>query len=100
VTVFAAFMVTVQVVPFAVSQPCQPVKMERKPGLAVSVTTVPLLKSAQHVDPQSIPAGLDVTVVSTGRALSRRLELAAKHVVLFDATPPPAVSCALPRVAA
>jgi hypothetical protein len=44
--------------------------------------------------------GLDVTVVSTGRALSRRLELAAKHVLLFDATPPPAVSSALPRVAA
>src|SRR5437899_7409307 len=55
-------MVTMQVVPFAVSQPCQPVKMERKPGLAVSVTTLPLLKSAEQVDPQAIPAGLDVTV--------------------------------------
>ena len=61
-TVFAAFMVTVQVIPFAVSHPFQPVKMERKPGVAVSVTTVPLLKSTEHVDPQSIPAGLDVTV--------------------------------------
>ena len=61
-TVFAAFMVTVQVVPFAVSQPFQPVKMERKPGVAVSVTTVPLLKSTVQVDPQSIPAGLDITV--------------------------------------
>jgi len=55
-------MVTVQVVPLAVSQPCQPVKMESKPGVAVSVTTAPLLKSAEQVDPQSIPAGLDVTV--------------------------------------
>jgi hypothetical protein len=62
VTVFAAFMVTVQVVPFAASQPFQPVKMERKPGVAVSVTTVPLLKSTEQVDPQSIPVGLDVTV--------------------------------------
>ena len=61
-TVFAVFIVTVQVVPFAVSHPFQPVKMERKPGLAVSVTTVPLSKSTEHVDPQSIPAGLDVTV--------------------------------------
>jgi hypothetical protein len=65
VTVFAAFMVTVQLVPFAVSQPFQPVKMERKPGVAVSVTTVPLLKSTEQVDPQSIPAGLDVTVPPT-----------------------------------
>jgi len=61
VTVFGAFMVTVQVVPFVASQPSQPMKMERKPGLAVSVTTVPLLKSAEQVDPQAIPAGLDVT---------------------------------------
>jgi hypothetical protein len=62
VTVFGVFMVTVQVVPFVASQPSQPVKMERKPGVAVSVTTVPLLKSAEQVDPQAIPAGLDVTV--------------------------------------
>ena len=55
-------MVTVQVVPFVASQPSQPVKTERKPGVAVSVTTVPLLKSAEQVDPQAIPAGLDVTV--------------------------------------
>jgi hypothetical protein len=55
-------MFTVQVVPLVVSQPCQPMKMERKPGVAVSVTTAPLLKSAEQVDPQSIPVGLDVTV--------------------------------------
>ena len=62
VTVFCAFMVTVQVVPFVASQPSQPVKIERKPGVAVSLTTLPLLKSAEQVDPQAIPAGLDVTV--------------------------------------
>jgi hypothetical protein len=67
VIVFAAFMVTVQVVPFVVSQPFQPVKRARNPGLAVSVTTVPLLKSEEQVDPQSIPAGLDVTVPSKRR---------------------------------
>jgi hypothetical protein len=44
--------------------------------------------------------GLDVTVVSTGRALSRRLALAAKHVVLFEATLPPAIPAALSRAAA
>jgi|SRR6266481_7683456 len=55
-------MVTLQVVPLAVSQPFHPVKTERKLGMAVSVTTAPLLKSAEQVDPQSIPAGLEVTV--------------------------------------
>src|SRR5258708_6997295 len=55
-------MVNVQVVPFAVSQPCQPVKIAKRSDLAVSVTTAPLLKSAEQVDPQSMPAGLDVTV--------------------------------------
>ena len=38
----AAFMVTVQVVPEAVSQPLQPVKREPKAGVAVRVTIVPL----------------------------------------------------------
>jgi hypothetical protein len=67
VTVLAAFMVTVQVVPFVASQPFQPVKRERRLGLAVRVTTVPMLKSAEQVDPQSSPAGLDVTVPSKRR---------------------------------
>jgi len=43
VTDRAALMVTVQVVPETVSQPLQPLKTERKPGVAVRVTTVPLL---------------------------------------------------------
>ena len=33
-----------------------------EPGVAMSVTTVPLLKSSEQVDPQAIPAALDVTV--------------------------------------
>jgi hypothetical protein len=41
VTDLAAVMFTVQVVPEAASQPLQPVKRERKPGVAVRVTTVP-----------------------------------------------------------
>jgi hypothetical protein len=38
------------------------VKAEPALGVAVSVTTVPLTKSAAHVAPQLIPAGLLVTV--------------------------------------
>ena len=40
-TDLAALMVTVQVVPETVSQPFQPVKMERRSGVTVRVTTVP-----------------------------------------------------------
>ena len=43
VTNFAAVIVTVQVVPENESQPSQPVKVERKAGVARRVTTVPLL---------------------------------------------------------
>ena len=42
-TVLAVLMVTLHVVPEAASQPLQPVKMERKAGVAVRVTTAPLL---------------------------------------------------------
>jgi hypothetical protein len=44
--------------------------------------------------------GVEVTVVSNGRALSRRLRLAAKHVVIFDAEPVPAHPAAAAREAA
>lgn len=44
--------------------------------------------------------GIEVTVVSNGRALSRRLRLAAKHVVIFDAEPVPAHPAAAAREAA
>ena len=42
VTDRAAFIVTVQVVPEAVSHPVQPMKVEPVAGVAVRVTTVPL----------------------------------------------------------
>jgi hypothetical protein len=62
VTVLPARIVTVQVMPETESQPLHPVKMESKPvGAAVSVTIVLTPKSAEHVDPQLIPAGLDIT---------------------------------------
>src|SRR5260370_42480588 len=47
-------MVTVQVVPEAESQPFQPLKRERKPGVAVRVTTVPEAYEVEQVDPQLI----------------------------------------------
>ncbi|PYM68547.1 MAG: hypothetical protein DME11_00055, partial [Candidatus Rokuibacteriota bacterium] len=42
--------------------PLQPVKVEPAAGAAVSVTAVPLVKLAEQVAPQVIPAGLLVTV--------------------------------------
>jgi hypothetical protein len=42
--------------------PLQPAKVEPLAGLAVSVTTCPLVKLALHVAPQLIPEGLEVTV--------------------------------------
>ena len=62
VTVLPSRIVTVQVIPDTVSQPVQPEKIDRKAGLAVRVTTAPLLKVAEQVAPQLIPAGLEVTV--------------------------------------
>jgi hypothetical protein len=57
-----AFIVTVQLVPDAVSQPFHAEKTEPFSVVAVSVTDEFVLNAAEHVDPQSIPAGQDVTV--------------------------------------
>jgi hypothetical protein len=62
VTDLAALILTVQVLPDTASHPVHPVNAERRFGDAVSVTTVVLEKDAAHVDPQLIPAGLEVTV--------------------------------------
>jgi len=42
--------------------PVHPVKVEPLLGFAVSVTDVPMVKLALHVDPQLMPAGLLVCV--------------------------------------
>ena|SRR5947207_2256328 len=62
VTDLAALIVTVHWFPLTESHPVHPLKMERISGVAVSVTTAPRLYIAEHVDPQLIPPGLDVTV--------------------------------------
>jgi len=100
VTFLAAFMVTVQVVPFTVSQPFQPVKMERKPGVAVSVTTVPLLKSAAQLDPQPIPAGLEVTVPPKRRPVLFTIKgTVTVKLLALSAAPPGVVTLIGPVVA-
>jgi hypothetical protein len=50
------------VLPETESHPVHPVKPDSRSGLAVRVTTTLLAYEAEHVDPQLIPAGLDVTV--------------------------------------
>ncbi len=62
VTNLLASMTTVQVVAVPLQAPLQPVKVEPEAGAAVRVTVVPLRKAAEHLVPQSIPAGLLVTV--------------------------------------
>jgi len=69
VTEVGAFIVALQVAAPVQPQPLQPVKVEPAPGAAVSVTTVPGVKEAEHVAPQEIPAGLLVTVPLPAPAL-------------------------------
>jgi len=68
VTLLAADIVTVQV-PVPEQAPDQPVKVEPLVAVAVRVTLVPEAYSAPHVDPQLMPAGLEVTVPVPAPAL-------------------------------
>ena len=60
-TVCVPFMTTTQG-PVPLQAPPQPAKVEPPVGVAVSVTVLPLAKLAEQVPPQSIPAGVLVTV--------------------------------------
>ena len=62
VTVVFAPSVTVQVLVLEQPPPLQPVKVEPAVGVAVSVTTVPLVNEAEHDAPQAMPVGALVTV--------------------------------------
>src|SRR5437867_1143788 len=72
--------------------PLQPVNVEPVAGVAVSVTLVPLSKEAEQVAPQSIPAGLEVTVPLpvpaplTVRVTVWRLNVAVTVVAAFKVT--------------
>src|SRR6266403_296346 len=61
VTEVAALIVTVQVPVPVQPPPLQPVKVEPAAGVAVSVTTVPVVKAVEQVGSQAIPAGALVT---------------------------------------
>ena len=61
VTDSAAFIVMTQL-PVPLHAPLQPANTEPVTGAAVSVTTVPLVKLAEHPLPQLIPVGLLVTL--------------------------------------
>ena len=60
VTVWSAFIVTLQLVPLDESQPLQLPKVEFPSGEAISVTAVPWARDALHVGPQLIPPPLTV----------------------------------------
>src|SRR4051794_19452309 len=61
-TDLAASMVTLQVVAIPEHAPDQPLKNVLACGVAVSVTTLPLLYEPLHVAGHEIPAGMEVTV--------------------------------------
>jgi hypothetical protein len=62
VTDAAAFITTVHVPVPEHPPPDQPLNIEPDAGDAVNVTAVPLANSAEQVEPQLIPEGLEVTV--------------------------------------
>jgi hypothetical protein len=62
VTEVAALIVTVHVPVPAQPPPLQPVNVDPAAGAAVRVTTVPLVKACEQVEPQEMPAGALVTV--------------------------------------
>jgi hypothetical protein len=91
VTELAAFIVTVHA-PVPVHAPLQPVNVAPAAGVAVSVTAVPLLKDAEQVVPQLMPAGALVTVPGpaparlTVSAKDWRAKLAVTDVAAFIVT--------------
>ena len=99
--------VIVQDVPETASHPFHPVKSDPPTGAAVSVMTVPGSNGAEHVAPQSIPLGLDVTRPLTppttvrtggGATVSVVLPLWPLSVAVIVADPPPMAVASPPAV--
>jgi hypothetical protein len=86
VTDFAASIVTWHV-PVPMQAPLQPEKTDPDAGVAVSVTAVLVVKLNAQLDPQSMPAGADVTVPDPAPAFAT---VSAK--VFAGATPNAAVT--------
>src|SRR5207249_698877 len=98
VTVVAALTVTVQAPVPEHPPPAQPVKVEPAAAVAVSVTAVPLVKLAEQVAPQVMPAGELVTVplpvpalltvsAKVGRLKVAVTVVAAGRVITHDPVP-------------
>ena len=85
VTFLTEVMVTVQE-PVPEHAPLQPVKLDPVAGRAVSVTIVPIVKSAMQVLPQSIPPTLEVTAPAPVPALDTLIGYACRRT---NATPAP-----------
>jgi hypothetical protein len=62
VTVLAALIVTVHVVPETVLHPLQAANVDPPAALAVSVTVVPLLYGSEQSLPQLMPGGFELTL--------------------------------------
>src|SRR5262245_22716620 len=99
VTEAAAFIVTLHA-PVPEQAPLQPVNVEPPVGVAVRLTTVPLLYGSEQSAPQLMPAGLEVTVplpapvlltVSGNVCGAWRLKFAVTVVAAFIVTLQPPV---------
>src|SRR5262245_26451106 len=62
--------------------PDQPTNLERAAASAVRVTVVPCVKVCAHVEPQLIPAGLEVTVPSPFPAFASVSVLSVSNVAV------------------
>src|SRR5205823_3532695 len=103
VTVAAAFTVTVQGPVPVQPLPLQPVNVDPAAGAAVRETDAPVVKGAEHVAPQEMPAGLLVTVpvpVPDFETVSVELADTPVPVTSRDSVSPSAVKLTLVLAAA
>jgi hypothetical protein len=94
-------MVTVHVLAkIPLQSPVQLRKTERVSGVAVRVTTVPLLMAAEQVPPQLIPEGLEVTVPPMIPVFVTVKVIFTVKLAALVAVPPGVVTLSGPVVAA